>query len=475
MNQAQTISILPEDFNKSVFGFYLILFAVLSVCGLGYMVWKGKFLYLLLILFAPAFVLIVVRPKLALFQYTFFLFVSQVVIESIPLTITDIAGIVIIVAGALDFLLNQSKSGPVPKLSFNFIFLIIALFICAVFAYDTSLAFRAMTRVILLFAVFLSIVRLIKRTGIEYSLKLFFWLCVIHSISVIVPFVLSGGGIRSFGLAVKFFDDLSMLTFPMGMALYLWSEKGRGLKYLLGSFIVLGALISTQSRGAFIFCMILTAIVFLFSYLRARKLDGRNFSLNSSPGSLVFKRQILAVSTGVGASVLLIVLIPEIFEAVMFRFTDLYSKIKIGTVLTRFELWQNAFNAFLEHPLVGIGPGNYKMLHSIYPTIRLDFIHFYVQGMNAHNLLLHYMAETGVVGTTAMMALIFNQLRSGRQGWKESFGLKNLQITGALYITSIMFMVTTILEADWLWGFAGYTFVFFLALIVSNQRAVAKI
>ena len=474
MNQTQTVSILPEDFNKSVFALYLIFFAVLSVCGLSYLAWKGQFIYLLVILFLPALVLIVVRPKLALFQYTFFLFVSQVVIESIPLTITDIAGIIIIASAALDFLLNQSKSGSVPKLSYNFIFLIITLFICAVFAYDTSLAFRAMTRVILLFAVFLSLVRLIKSTGIEYSLKLFFWLCVIHSIAVIVPFVLSGGGIRSFGLAVKFFDDLSMLTFPMGMALYLWSEKGKGLKYLLGSIIVFGALISTQSRAAFIFCLILTAIVFLFSYLRARKLEGSRISLNSSLGLLVIKRQILAVSTGVGAVSLLLLLFPEMFETIMFRFTNLYSKLKIGTVLTRFELWQNAFNAFLENPVVGIGPGNYKVLNLINPTIRLEFIHFYIRGLNAHNLLLHYMAETGVVGTTAMLALIFNQLRGGRQGWKDSFGLKSSQISGALYITSIMFVVTTIIEAAWFWGFAGYTFVFFLALIVSNQRAVAK-
>jgi O-antigen ligase len=189
----------------------------------------------------------------------------------------------------------------------------------------------------------------------------------------------------------------------------------------------------------------------------------------------VIKRQSLAVVTGLSAIALSLILFPELFEAVLFRFTDLYSKIKIGTVLTRFELWQNAFNAFWEHPLVGIGPGNYKVVHSIYPAIRLEFIFFFIQGMNAHNLLLHYMAETGVVGTTAMLALIFNQLRTGRQGWRESFGLKNVQIAGALYITSIMFAVTTILEAAWFWGFAGFTFVFFLALIVNNHRAVARI
>ncbi len=73
MAQSPTISVIPEDFNRSVFTLYLIFLGLLFVSGLGYLVWKGKFLFLGLIASLPFVLMLITRPKLAVGQYIFFL------------------------------------------------------------------------------------------------------------------------------------------------------------------------------------------------------------------------------------------------------------------------------------------------------------------------------------------------------------------------------------------------------------------
>ncbi len=465
-------SALPKDFNRRTFLLYIAILTAVLISGLGILLYKGKLLFLGSIIGLPILALVLTQPKIAVGQYIFFLFVSRTVIESIPLTITDISGLLIIGAGTIDFLLNGSDSEKPPRLAYNYLFLVLALAFSGLFAYDHNLAVRAVLRVTLLAAVFLSLCRLLKRTGIEYPLKFFFWLCVLNSVLVIFPFVLSGGTYRAFGFAAKFFDDLSMLTFPLGIALNLWSDKGNGGKYLLGSLLVFGALVATQSRAPLLISIVVTVLVFIIGLNRYLK-EKSSWSPESDnrhrpiPGSVV-KREIITISLVVIGVAIAVMSAPTLFEVIQTRFTDIFSVSSSSAVWKRLLLWNNAFTAFLDHPLVGVGPGNYKVIHTIYPAIHLEFIHFFVRGLNAHNLVLHYLAETGLVGTIPMILLVFNQFRLSRKTWLLSQGLKDLQISAALFAVGLTLLLTTFIEADWMWGFAGYTFVFFVALISSN-------
>jgi len=472
MSERALTSALPTNFNQRAFLFYIFILSLVLVSGLGFLLYKGKYLFLGLMLGLPVVLLILTQPKFAVGQYIFFLFISRVVIESIPLTITDISGFLVIGAGTIDFLLNGSDSENPPRLSYNYLFLILALAFSALFAYDYNLAVRAVLRVALLAGVFLSLCRLLRKTGIVYPLKFFFWLCVFNSLAVIITFVMAGGAYRAFGLAVKFFDELSMLTFPLGIALYLWSEKGRGTKYLFGSLLVFGALVATQSRAPLLISAFVTVLVFIFSFIRYSKskrelpIKDRN-PLYPIPGSVI-KRAVITMALLATGGVLAVISVPALFEVIQTRFADIFSFSASGAIWKRMLLWNNAFTAFLDHPLVGVGPGNYKVIHTIYPTIHLEFVHFFVRGLNAHNLVLQYLAETGLVGTFPMVLLIFNQFRLSRRCWHLSQEIEELQISAALYAIGICLLLTTFIEADWMWGFAGYTFVFFVALISGN-------
>jgi O-antigen ligase len=218
--------------------------------------------------------------------------------------------------------------------------------------------------------------------------------------------------------------------------------------------------------------------VFIFSFIRYSKLKRElptrdHYPPQPIPGSVI-KRTVFTIILLVAGASIAVISVPALFEVIQARFADIFSFSASGAIWKRMLLWNNAFTAFWDHPLVGVGPGNYKVIHTIYPAIHLEFVHFFVRGLNAHNLVLHYLAETGLVGTIPMVLLIFNQFRLSRRRWHLSQGIKELQVSAALYAIGISLLLTTFIEADWMWGFAGYTFVFFVALISGNFSQSAK-
>ncbi|MFQ5454024.1 MAG: hypothetical protein ACE5D6_07535, partial [Candidatus Zixiibacteriota bacterium] len=97
-----------------------------------------------------------------------------------------------------------------------------------------------------------------------------------------------------------------------------------------------------------------------------------------------------------------------------------------------------------------------------------NMIYMYVRGLSAHNMFFHYLAETGLLGISAFIALFVNQYRYSRQVWNKNSFIKHPEITIILYLLSILFLVTFFVEAAWMWGQVSFLFVFFLALIIRS-------
>ena len=121
--------------------------------------------------------------------------------------------------------------------------------------------------------------------------------------------------------------------------------------------------------------------------------------------------------------------------------------------------------AFLDHPVLGVGPGVFRELHFYYDELRLNILNFYIKGLSAHNILLHYLAETGIVGAFALMALFVNLTRIGHRLWGKSATLYEHKFSLIVYALSLTFLLTTVFEAGWLWGQTGLIFAFFAAII----------
>jgi putative inorganic carbon (HCO3(-)) transporter len=97
---------------------------------------------------------------------------------------------------------------------------------------------------------------------------------------------------------------------------------------------------------------------------------------------------------------------------VLFNHFDRLHDIDDETQTSRLALWQAAAQMFIEHPVLGVGYGNYKVVYSSLVS--------YQGNLDAHNLYLQLLAETGVIGFVSFCAFVgaflFSALRSMREG-----------------------------------------------------------
>jgi len=448
---------------------YVVTLGIVFAAFLVYALLR-KPLYLWAAAGLPVALLVVSNPRVALWQFVFVLFIYVPAIRSIPLYLVDISAMLAILAAALDLFLRGGGPGRPPLLAGNYLAILAALAIAGLFSYDPSRALRPLLRVGVLFVTFLSVYRLAGRADVARMLSLFFGLCAVYSAFVVGQFLAGGGSVRVFGLARVAFDELAMLALPVGVALFLWSSDRRAIPYLIGSVLVAGALVATQSRASILFGFTAAFLALAITFLRVRRMRGATGLAGADAGLVLTARSAgrrsgaLVVSFLVLAATVM-VLQQGLFQGVLARFEGLFTSRPGGTFLLRITLWKTALAAFWDHPLLGVGPGMFRRISDVYTTIHLDPTFLWVRGKSAHNLFLHYLAETGLVGAAALLALFVNQLRLIRRRWVRVADPNRFGPTLALYLCGLLLLATTLLEAGWMWGQTGFIAVFFLAVI----------
>lgn len=95
-----------------------------------------------------------------------------------------------------------------------------------------------------------------------------------------------------------------------------------------------------------------------------------------------------------------------------------------GTGRTRMDVWQAGLRMALAHPLLGVGPDNFRLLYAEYAEEvwrEPDLSH-------PHNLLLDTWLRVGLAGLVGYLALLGRALRAawrraqGRPGWERALG-----------------------------------------------------
>jgi putative inorganic carbon (hco3(-)) transporter len=136
------------------------------------------------------------------------------------------------------------------------------------------------------------------------------------------------------------------------------------------------------------------------------------------------------------------------------------------TQTTRLALWGAAGAMFLGHPVLGVGYGNYRSLYNDYlPGITPD-------QLDAHNLYLQFLAETGVVGFLAFCVLMvaFSRIAIKLARQADSFHrLVGVGLGGALAASLIHGMVDYIFNASPQFG-ALFWLVLGLGMVAWEQR-----
>lgn len=450
--------------NKKLLRLYLLLTTITFFSIFAYFMIEGK------ILLATAFVglllsvWIVTQPKAALYQYLFVMFTNYLFIDKPVILIVDISALLVIVAALFDLLLKGEYKFTFPKLSLNFFIIIIAFCVVAFFGYNPSLSVLPILHIIYLFLTFLSLYRLSKYANLNKLLHLFFMFAIMHAFIAMLPFLGASKVERLFGFARSTLDDIMMIAFPLGLIFFINSTSKKAFLYLIALLLIIAALIATQSRLSIMFALIFGAIAIILSLMK-----------DQTTAKISYKRIRIILIAAMSFIVLLLSAAPEYITAVAERFESLFSSSPSETFLIRIVLWTNALTTFADNPVLGIGLGHYKILHTIYSPIHLHYMFPYIQNYSAHNMFLHYLAETGIVGTTAVFALLINQFRFSWKVYKKKNN--NLSETDlCLFIISLLILATSFIEAGWLWGQMSYLFIFFIVLNIRNYEiAVRKI
>ncbi len=115
----------------------------------------------------------------------------------------------------------------------------------------------------------------------------------------------------------------------------------------------------------------------------------------------------------------------------------------------RMMIWKDSIRMFKHHPLTGIGFGAYdEIAFSRYsaPYNRAPDMRFRRGGWHAHNLHLHILAETGVIGFIAWGYLIYAVFSISIFRWRDSRTPLARGLAQALFLFFIVFLVLSMME-----------------------------
>lgn len=188
------------------------------------------------------------------------------------------------------------------------------------------------------------------------------------------------------------FTAIAFQVFFLVYFLLLFLEKKKWKYVLLVSFFVL-SLIATQTRTFFINAAL--SAIFALWFVR------KQVSIQKAVISFI-----ILISFG-GA---VIHLFPDIYERTFERSMLLFDPSSGSGV--RYFLWDKAFGAFLENPLLGIGSGGFARNVAYLPQyfnvlLPGDYAEMAYANMGTHSTITNVMAETGVVGMLAYFVWIF--------------------------------------------------------------------
>jgi O-antigen ligase len=109
---------------------------------------------------------------------------------------------------------------------------------------------------------------------------------------------------------------------------------------------------------------------------------------------------------------------------------------------TRYALWDVAWRMFRDHPWTGVGPGHYRTeFHLYHPGLLAE----QAEWASAHNLYAHQLAERGLVGEAALLALFAVLLARARRAARARRDAAALWAAAAVPA----FLVMNLTETAW--------------------------
>jgi O-antigen ligase len=225
------------------------------------------------------------------------------------------------------------------------------------------------------------------------------------------------------------FAQILLMAAPVGFILAKTARRRRGAILAAGGMVLaLGGVLLTYSRGAFLTLVVLILLAVPMKLLRPRQL------------MIGGAAALLLVVAGVPGCVARVVSIAGVADLLG---TGPAAVEADGPTRGRTTEMLAALAAFIDHPLIGVGPGQYVAFHSqYYQSLPEISIRDLTEPRRAHNLYLEMAAETGTMGLVIFMAIPLLLLRDlellRRSAWPRSPKRAQLAASFSLVVLSYL-------------------------------------
>ena len=269
--------------------------------------------------------------------------------------------------------------------------------------------------------------------------------------AVAITILYSLGGGRAFGVTGTPLSDLIVSALIISISqIFLRHSFKKWTLFSIITFILFVQIILTQTRGAWLSLI----ISFLFLVLLVRMASTKYVFINT-----VWILSILGIAIATSLAIF-----SDAFIGIVHRVENLQS-MNIGTLHYRMILWDAGINAFLSHFVNGIGLGHFPILSGDYSSIgNSTFFIDNIKGLSTHNIILSYLAETGIIGTFCLLLLFMKILQVGYSIYESSENREDYQLSIPLYCILFYVCISSFYAGAWFWSISGVQFMFFLSL-----------
>ena len=301
---------------------------------------------------------------------------------------------------------------------------------------------------------------------IARPLRFFATLTVVNALIVIALGVSSGT--RVFGLPGIVYVDFAPIVILTLLTYFIFTPGWKRIAAAGLMILVLVSLVMGQTRNTLITLGVATAI-FSGYLVKNHRLTGH------SRRTMVVSIVILVVTCGAAIGFAWVAA-PGAFArlAHIGQQTDYEinqtTDFALNSLMTRILIWMTAWQAFLAHPVAGVGAFSFPFASRLYSTLPPDLFLLYVKGVGPHITYLALLAETGILGFAGFLFLLVKSLGIAVQSMRISVlpGERTLSaclLAAQLYVSLSMFATDA-----WLWGQCGMLWAVLLGSSLANRR-----
>lgn len=405
-------------------------------------------------------------PKTCLYLFLISIgFYLPTYIGSFALWPFDIAFMVLALAMAIDFLAHTRVGWLRTSFDVPFLLLIGATWISGLLAYDRSESVIPSVRILLIYLAARVIFLLALRIGVRKLILFYLWQVLLLSLLNLVLFVALGGRKRVYGPAWLAFENYSMTAVPMAVGWLVWSTRFRQRLFAITLIAVtLTAVGASGSRGAALAILLSVPLLLMLWWRHTGRI--RATRVRRRLGWTLFLVSILIAGIGIlGATQ---------FTGYATRLGEVVDSLTRpqGSIALRVVLWTAAVKAFATSPITGIGIGNFNLVDQVVPEMRAEPVWFYVKGMSAHNVVLHYLAETGILGVVALLSLTVAGLLMALRAFRRLDTTDDMQTGAAVVAAMVVFALSIFFMRAWTWSQEGYQMAILFGLTAAWHHQV---